>query len=307
MTRSEHLVDVEGIAVRLTSLDRVLFPSVGFTKRDLVEYYTRVAEFVLPHVAGRPMTLHRFPEGVDATSFFQTRAPSHPSWIRVQRMHTFHADKTVDTVVLDNRAGLVWAANLSTIELHPYLVRADRLQEPTELVFDLDPGAPATILDACAIALVVRDALEAGGVRAYAKVTGGVGIHVVVPLATGHTFDQTKSVARHLAQALTRAYPDRVTDLMARQRRPGRVFVDWSQNDPGKSTVAPYSLRGRHVPAVALPVAWDAVEYAVDAQDPRGLVFTPDGALAELERGDALADLAPQTLLSPVDTGTTSS
>jgi bifunctional non-homologous end joining protein LigD len=294
--RSEHVVDIGGTAVRLTSLDRVLFPAVGFTKRELVEYYVRVAEFVLPHVAGRPITLHRFPEGVDATSFFQTRAPSHPEWVRVQRMHTFRADKAVDTVVLDDVAGLVWAANLSTIELHPYLVRAERLDEPTELVFDLDPGAPATILDACAIALDVRDALEDAGVRAYAKATGGVGIHVVVPLAPGHTFEQTKAVARGLAQSLTRAYPQRVTDLMARQHRAGRVFVDWSQNDPGKSTVASYSLRGGRIPTVALPVAWDAVADAVATREHRGLVFTPDRAIAEMERVAALTEIGAQVL-----------
>ncbi|MEY2397861.1 MAG: bifunctional non-ous end joining protein LigD [Actinomycetota bacterium] len=284
--RADAIVDVEGTTVRLTSLDRVLFPEVGFTKRDLVDYYARVAPLLLPHVAGRPTTLHRFPEGVEGTSFFQTRAPSHPPWIRVQRMHMFRSGKDVDSVVLDNRAGLVWAANLSTIELHPYLANADRVDEPLELVIDLDPGAPATVLDACAVALVVRGGLEAIGVGSYVKVTGGVGLHVVVPLKPGHSFDQTKAVARRLAHALSAADPEAVTDLMPRRHRVGRVFVDWSQNDPGKSNVAPFSLRGGRIPTVAMPVPWTSVERAVDAHDPRGLVFTPHRALLVIERGD---------------------
>src|SRR3954451_5080679 len=283
MRLSEQTVDVDGIAVRLSTLDRVLWPATGTTKAQLIEYYAQMGQYLLPHVAGRPLTLRRFPEGVDGPSFFQTRAPAHPDWIRVQRMHTFRSGKEVDAVVIDSLPGLLWAANLSSIELHPYLGRADGLEHPTTLVFDLDPGAPATILDACNVALLIRESLDALGIRSYPKVTGGAGVHVIVPLAAGHTYDRTKRFARAVTDVLTRAYPDTITNRMPRQHRTGRVFIDWSQNDAGKSTVAPYSVRGGRIPTVAMPVTWAAVERVAETREPRGLVFVPDRAVAELD------------------------
>src|SRR3954454_6561586 len=279
MSTAEQIVDVEGFPVRLTTLDRVLWPNVGLTKADLIDYYARLGPTLLPYVAGRPLTLHRFPGGVGSPSFFQTRAPSHPSWIHVQRMHVFSSGKDVDAVIIDNLAGLIWAANLSTIELHPYLGYAHDLEHPTMLVFDLDPGAPATIVDACEVAVLVRDALAGVGLRSYPKGSGGVGIHVVVPLTSGHTYARTKAFARAVAGALTRADPGRITDLMPRQYRGGRVFIDWSQNNAGKSTVAPYSLRGGRIPTVAMPVSWDALERSVATRDHRPLVFSPADAM----------------------------
>lgn len=293
----DRIVDVEGTAVRLTTLDRVLFPEVGYTKAQLVDYYVRMGPVLLRHLAGHPVTLHRFPEGVEGVSFFQTRAPSHPPWIRVQRMHIFTPGKQVDSVVIDDLAGIVWAANLSTVEFHPYLARAEDLEHPTTLVFDLDPGPPATILDACDVALRVRDALDGVGVDGYAKVSGGAGVHVVVPLTAGHTYPQTKAFAKALAEVLSRHDPDRVTHLMPLKHRVGRVFVDWGQNDAGKSTVAPYSVRGGRIPTVAMPVGWSAIEDAARSRDHVPLVFVPDRALASVRRdGDVTSGFTPQTL-----------
>lgn len=287
MRLSEQTVDVDGIAVRLSTLDRVLWPATGTTKAQLIEYYAQMGRYLLPHVAGRPLTLRRFPEGVDGPSFFQTRAPSHPDWIRVQRMHVFRSGKEVDAVVIDDLAGLVWAANLTAIELHPYLGRATDLEHPTMVVFDLDPGPPATVIDACVVALSVRDALSAVGLRSYPKVSGGVGIHVVVPIAPDHPYERTKAFAHALARVLSNEHPDLVTDLMPKHYRPGRVFIDWSQNDAGKSTVAPYSMRGGAIPTVAMPVTWDEIEDAVASRDHRPLVFLPAAALRRVaECGD---------------------
>src|SRR4051794_32755657 len=293
MPLAEQTVDVDGIAVRLSTLDRVLWPATGTTKAELIEYYAQIGRYLLPHIAGRPLTLHRFPEGVDGPSFFQTRAPSHPDWIRVQRMHVFRSGKEVDAVVIDDLAGLVWAANLAAIELHPYLGQAGDLEHPTMIVFDLDPGHPATVIDACDVALSVRDALTALGLRSYPKVSGGVGIHVVVPIAPGHPYERTKAFARAVARVLSKEHPDLITDLMPKHYRAGRVFIDWSQNDAGKSTVAPYSVRGGAIPTVAMPVTWPEVERAVETRDHRPLVFLPDVAL---QRAAELGDLHEPTL-----------
>jgi bifunctional non-homologous end joining protein LigD len=284
---------VVGTAVRVSSPDRVLFPATGFTKADLAAFYVAIAPVLLPHVAGHPLTLHRFPEGLGGPSFFQTRAPSHPAWIRVQRMYTFRSGKEVDAVVLDDVDGLVWAANLSTIELHPFLACADDLEHPGVVVFDLDPGRGATFADACEVATRVRAIAGAARLVSYAKVSGGLGVHVVVPVSWDHSFAETKAFARAVAALLARDEPDRVTDMMPVHYRTGRVFVDWSQNDAGKSTIAPYSLRANAAPTVALPVTWSEIEHVAATRDPRSLVFTPRDALRRVaEQGDLLATVA---------------
>jgi bifunctional non-homologous end joining protein LigD len=289
---SDVEVAVEGRVVRLSSLDRVLWPAAGVTKADLVDYYARVAPVLLPHLAGRPLTLHRFPEGVGGPHFFQTRTPPHPDWVSTQRMWTFTSGKQVDAPVVGDLPSLLWAANLSTIELHPFLSTGAALDRPTMLVLDLDPGEPAGLVEACRVALDVRDLLAGIGLASLAKVSGRKGLHVQVPLAPGHTYDETKAVARALAGALARVQPDRVVDRMAKGLRRGRVFVDWSQNDAGKSTVAPYSLRAGTVPTVALPVTWEEVHTAVATGDAAGLVFGPGDALARVEElGDLFAPL----------------
>jgi bifunctional non-homologous end joining protein LigD len=293
-------LDVGGRAIRVSSLDRVLFPAIGFSKAELLDYYVRVAPVLLPHLAGHPVTLHRFPEGVGGPHFFQTRTPPHPDWVRTQRMYTFRSGKEVDAPVIDDLAGLVWAVNLSTIELHPFLGVVNDLEHPRTLVVDLDPGVPAGLRDACAVALDVGAALEALGLDAYAKTSGGKGVHVVVPLAPGTPYGATKAVTRAIAATLARREPERVVDRMALARRAGRVFIDWSQNDQGKSTIAPYSVKALDVPTVATPVTWDEVDaVAAGRAEESRLWFTPREALDRVDRlGDLTTAVAPQHLPS---------
>jgi bifunctional non-homologous end joining protein LigD len=301
VTHGEVDVDVGGRSVRLSSLDRVLWPETGTTKGELVDYYVRVAPVLLRHLAGRAVTLHRFPEGVGGPHFYQTRVPPHPDWVKTQRMYTFvRSGKIVDAPVVDDLPSLVWAANLSTIELHPYLGCAGRLEHPTVVVFDLDPGPPAGLADACQVALVLRGLLDDVGLAAFAKTSGVKGVHVYVPLNGEATYDETKAFARAIAALLVDQLPGRVVERMTKTLRPGRVFVDWSQNDPGKSTVVAYSLRGLPRPTVSTPVTWD--EVAAGAESTTTLMFAPADALARVERlGDLFAPVLAlrQTLPNP--------
>ena len=298
---SELVVEVDGRRVRVSSLDRVLYPRTGTTKAEVIDYYIAVAAHLLPHLRGRPVTLRRFPQGLAGPGFFQTRTPPHPEWVRTATLHFPRTGKTVHTPVIDDCAGLVWAANLTTVELHPYLGCAEDPAHPTALVFDLDPGPPATVLDAARVALAVRDVLAGAGVACWAKSSGGKGMHVYAPVASGTTYEQTKQVARAVARVLADAEPDRVVDRMTRELRPGKVFIDWSQNDMGKSTVSPYSLRATQVPLVSTPLTWAEVERGVRAGDPSLLVATPEEMLRRLERhGEVFAALlAPGPPLPP--------
>lgn len=281
-------LEVGGRTVRLTSPDRVLWPQVNMTKARLIDYYIKVAPVLLPYLEDRPITLARFPEGVGAKGFFQTRCPPHPPWVRTQRMHVFTSGKDVDAPVIDDLPSLVWAANLSSIELHPYLGRTQRMDRPDFVVFDLDPGPPADVLDACRVALRVRAVLDDVGLTSVAKTSGGKGMHVYVPTGATRGYAETKGFARAVAALIVREDPQRVVDRMDRAVRGGKVFIDWSQNDPGKSTVAPYSVRAMALPTVSTPVAWTEVEEAVAAADWRRLVFDPGEVL---DRVAGLGDL----------------
>ena len=269
---SAMTVEVDGRTLQVSSLDRVLWPATGTTKAELLEHYLAAAPLLLPHVVDRPLTLHRFPQGVAGKSFFQTRTPPHPEWLRTVTLTYPRTGKTFESPVVDDVAGLVWAINLTTIELHPFLARTGELAAPTALVLDLDPGPPAGLLAACRVALLLRDELRARGLAAYPKTSGGKGLHVYVPVRDA-TYEQTKPLARQLARDLAAAHPDLVVDRMTRSLRVGRVLVDWSQNDPGKSTVAAWSVRAQARPTASVPVAWEEVESALSAGDARGLVF----------------------------------
>ncbi len=290
--RSYTELDVGGRPVRVSTPERVLWQRVGMTKAQLLDYYIRIAPVMLPHLVGRPVTLGRYPYGVEQGGFFQTRCPPHPEWVRTQRMHVFSPDKQVDAVVIDDLPSLVWAANLSTIELHPYLACAERLEQPDFVVFDLDPGPPADLLDACRVALRLRDLLDGLGLVSLPKTSGGKGFHVYAPVS-GATYADTKPFARAVAALLTRETPDAVIDRMARNLRGGKVFIDWSQNDPGKSTVVAYSVRAQDLPSISTPLTWNEVGDAVAAADWRRLIFGPGEVH---ERVDAHGDLFAQTL-----------
>jgi bifunctional non-homologous end joining protein LigD len=278
------VVEVEGRRVRVSNLDKVLWPAAGFTKAEMLDYYVHAAPVLLPHLAGRPITLRRFPDGIDAAGWYQNDCPAgRPSWVEVETV-VWPSGREWEFCAVDDLATLVWVANLGTIELHPFLARRAQLERPTAVVFDLDPGPPAGLVECCRVALGLRALLEEAGLSGFAKVSGSLGLHVLVPVASGHSWDETKSFARALARILASETPDEVVDRQARRLREGKVLVDWLQNDPTRSTVAPYSLRAEGWPTVSAPVAWDEIEGALADRRDDVLVFEPASALDRIER-----------------------
>ncbi|MDQ3858078.1 MAG: non-homologous end-joining DNA ligase [Actinomycetota bacterium] len=264
--------------VRLSSLGRVLWPEAGFTKADLVAYYTAVAPALLGHVAGRPLTLARFPEGVDRAGWYQTNWRVRPGWLATALLGT------QEYGIVNELRSLLWVANVGGIELHPLAARAERIDEPTHVVFDLDPGAPADLLDCCRVAVRLRERLAELRLAAFVKTSGSLGLHVYVPLSRGHTYRETKGFARAVALELAEADARRVVAKTARSLRAGKVLVDWVQNDARKSTVAAYSPRALRRPTVSTPLAWEEVEAALAAGDPARLVFEPARVVERLDR-----------------------
>jgi bifunctional non-homologous end joining protein LigD len=286
-----QLVDVDGRELKLTNLDKVLYPETGFTKGEMVDYYAKVAPAIVPHLEGRPLTLRRFPEGVDDTdaAFFEKRCPKHrPEWVKTAAVEL---DKdTVDFCVCEDRATLIWMAQLAAIELHPSLALAADMDRPTVLAFDLDPGPPADVLDCCRVGLRLRELFGHFGVECFPKTSGSKGMQVYVPLNTETSYEETKPLARALAQLLEKQTPDEVVSKMKKVDRKGKVFVDWSQNHSRKTTIAVYSLRARERPTVSTPVTWEEVEGALERDDRECLVFEAPEVLERIERhGDLFA------------------
>lgn len=304
MAERRTLVEVDGEELSLSNLDKVLYPEVGFTKAEVIEYYRRIAPVMVPHVAGRPMTLKRYPNGVDGSFFFEKNCPSHrPRWVQTVpiastgRRSGRNRPETIRYCLIDSAAHLVWTANLAALELHPGLQTAEDLGRPSWMVFDLDPG-PGTDEATCGqVALMIRALLAEIGLRAWAKTSGSKGLQVYVPLHTPDVgFDDTRDFALAVGQTLERGHPDLVTTNMAKEQRPGRIFVDWSQNTFTKTTIAVYSLRARPRPTVSTPVTWDEVSAAVEAGDPARLRFESDDVLARVERdGDVFGDVLTVT------------
>jgi bifunctional non-homologous end joining protein LigD len=286
-------VEVEGRRLSLSNLDKVLYPKAGFTKGQVIDYYTRIAPAVLPHLRGRPLTLKRYPNGVEAGHFYEKQCPSHrPDWVRSARVR-MRGEKAIDFCLCEDLPTLVWLANLADLELHPSLSFAADVTSPAILAFDLDPGEPATIVECAEVAVRLRAALTTLGLEAFPKTSGSKGMQVYIPLNTPTSYDQTKPFARALAQVLERAEPDLVVSEMAKARRRGKVFVDWSQNDEHKTTVGVYSLRARDRPTVSTPLTWDEVEAVRASRDPDDLVFSSDDVLARVaEHGDLFAPVA---------------
>jgi bifunctional non-homologous end joining protein LigD len=270
----------------LSNLDKVLWPAAGFTKGDMIDYYTRVANVAVPHLRGRPLTLKRYPNGVDAKFFYEKQCPSHrPRWIETCSIASrTTAGKTITYCVANDLASLVWVANLASIELHPMLARSANIDRPTMVAFDLDPGEPAGLIDCCQVGLWVREVLDDLGLRSFPKTSGSKGLQIYVPLNASVTYDDTKPFAHAIATLLREQYPDRVVERMSKSLRTGKVLVDWSQNDPNKTTVSAYSLRARDRPTVSTPVTWDEVERALDEDDPDVLHFEAPDVLDRVER-----------------------
>jgi bifunctional non-homologous end joining protein LigD len=265
--------------LRLSNLDKVLWPETGFTKGQLIDYYARIAPVMVPHLQGRPITLRRWPNGVEAASFFEKNCPSHrPPWVDAVRMGE------VNYCLLNESATLVWVANLAAIELHPSLATAADLESPTTVVFDLDPGPPADILTCARVALLVRQVLDRLGLRMWPKTSGSKGLQLYLPLNSGATYAQTKPFAHALARLLEREHPELVVSVMERSKRPEKVLIDWSQNTASKTTVAVYSVRALPQPSVSTPVTWDELDDALAADDASALRFDPDQVLERIER-----------------------
>jgi bifunctional non-homologous end joining protein LigD len=272
----------------LSNLDKVLYPAADFTKGDVIHYYLRIARAVLPHLKGRPLTLKRYPNGVDAPYFYEKRCPSHkPEWVTTSKVSSNKSGGVINYCVVDDVTTLVWIANLASLELHPLLSKAPNYDRPTMMVFDFDPGEPANVLDAAQIAMRVRDMLAHLGLKSFPKTSGGKGIHMAVPLNTPVTFDQTKTFSKAVAETLERDDPSHVVSRMSKSLRAGKVFVDWSQNDEHKTTASVYSLRAKQRPTVSTPITWDELESAVKDRDPDALTFETDAVLQRVtKRGD---------------------
>jgi bifunctional non-homologous end joining protein LigD len=280
-------LEIGGRRVHLSRPEKVLYPATGFTKREVVEYLLAVAPVLLPHLAGRAVTLGRFPDGVDAPWWFQSNCPpGKPEWIPTVEVRGARGQR-LRYCRLEERAALAWAASTGAIELHPFLARADRPDAPLAAIFDLDPTPPAGLAECCAVALRVRALLAGIGLASVVKTSGAKGIHVFVPLRGGDGFGATKAFVRAVAERLAADDPALVTARMDRAARAGRVMIDWRQNAAGLQTVAPYSLRGSAVPRVSAPVAWEEVEAGAAGER---LEFGPAEALERVERlGDPFA------------------
>ncbi len=274
-------VQVEGHTLSLSNLTKVLYPAVGFTKGEVIDYYTRIAPALLPHLRDRPLTLKRYPNGVEAAHFYEKNCPSHaPDWVRKERV------AQIDYCVCDDLATMVWLANLADLELHPSLSLADDINRPTVMAFDLDPGPPAGLAECCEVAVLLRDTLAQLGLESFAKTSGSKGIQVYVPLNVDEVdYDHgTKRLSQALARHLEGAHPKLIVSQQRKELRRGKVLIDWSQNDEHKTTVCVYSLRARERPTVSTPLEWSELD------DPAALVFEAADVLDRVERhGDLFA------------------
>jgi len=289
-------VEVDGHRLRLSNLDKVLYPETGTTKAEVIDYYARIAPTMVPHLADRGVTLRRFPDGVEGGSFFEKRCPGHrPEWLGTV-LGPGDRNGNIHYCCLDSAAALVWAANMAGLEIHAPMARSD-IETPTMCVFDLDPGDGTTIVECADVALDVRHVLDGFGLVGFPKTSGSKGMQVYVPLNAPHTHEQASGFARAVAQLLERAHPDHVVSNMKKSLRRGKVLVDWSQNSRHKTTIAVYSLRARPHPTVSTPVTWDEVEAAAEGEP---LAFETTDVLARVdELGDLFADALTVTQRLP--------
>ncbi|MGZ3686800.1 MAG: non-homologous end-joining DNA ligase [Bdellovibrionota bacterium] len=280
----QKYVRVDGQLLRLTNLGKILYPQSHFTKQDVLYYYRKIAPALLPHLAHRALTLKRYPDGVNGEYFYEKRCPSYrPSWVRTRRFNE------IDFCEIDGLASLIWAANLGSLELHPSLSGSEE-EVPTTMVFDLDPGPPAGLLDCAFTAIEVREMLRRLGLESFPKTSGGKGLQLYVPINMPADYEGTKGLSRLVAERLEREFPDRIVSRMAKDLRAGKVFIDWSQNDRNKTTVAVYSLRATPEPRVSTPLNWTEVEAAVHHKNSALLRYTPAQAIERvMEHGDLFA------------------
>jgi bifunctional non-homologous end joining protein LigD len=294
--KNKYRLQVGERELTVSNLDKVLYPATGFTKGDLIDAYADLAEVLLPHLRGRPVTLKRYPDGVEGKFFYEKRSPKHrPDWVATARLPSDSAKGEIDYTLIEDLPTLVWAANLADIELHVALARADDQDHPESLVFDLDPGAPADIIDCADVALRIRALFTQLGLDCYAKTSGSKGIHLHAPLNGTATFAESRPFAKALAETFEARFPDEVISRQTRSKREGKVLIDWSQNDPHKTTASVYSVRARERPTASTPVEWEELEAAVEAKDAGALDFTVDELRARVAaKGDLYAPLLTQ-------------
>ena len=285
-------IEVAGKKVMVSNLDKVLYPAAGFTKQQVIDYYVRIAPVLLPHLKNRPITLKRYPDGVDGFFFYEKQCPSHrPDWVKTTEVPSQREEGKIDYCLMNDLPALVWAANLADLELHTFLHRAPAITRPTALAFDLDPGAPADMVLCCRVALWLRAVFDGLGLQSFAKTSGSKGLQIYVPLNTVTTYEQTKAFAHSLAEKMERDHPEQVVSRMQKALRKGKVLIDWSQNDEHKTTVNVYSLRAKSQPTVSTPVTWQEVESTVN-KGSAPLEFTSEAALQRVEKqGDLFAPL----------------
>jgi len=270
-------------AVPMSNPQKILYPDAGFTKGQVLDYYAKISPVLMPHLKGRPLTLKRYPNGVKGPFFYEKMCPTHrPEWVTTTRMKTTNRD--IDFCVVSDPSILVWVANLASLELHTLLARDADLNRPTFMVFDHDPGEGTGLLDCCKVAIKFRAMLEKLGLESFPKTSGGKGLHLYVPLNTKVTFEETKAFSHAAAGLLEREDPKRITTVMRKDLRKGKVFLDWSQNDDHKTTVCVYSLRARPRPTISTPVTWDEVEKAVKKGDASPLVFEAADVLKRVDK-----------------------
>ena len=286
---TDSTVEIQGKHLKLSNLEKVLYPATGFTKQQVIDYYARIAPAIIPHLAGRALTRKRYPDGVNGEPFFEKNAPKYrPEWVKTAPIWSEGNRRTVYYVLANDLATLVWLANLAALELHPSLALANDITCPTEMVFDLDPGPPANMVQCCQVGLWLREIFEHFGLRSFPKTSGSKGLQIYVPLNTPTTYNATKMFAHALAQLLEQEHPEMVVSDMKKTLRTGKVLVDWSQNDEHKTTIAVYSLRAREHPTVSTPVTWEDVERTFKKKDTSLLVFE---APQVVSRFDKIGDL----------------
>ncbi|HYG21682.1 MAG TPA: non-homologous end-joining DNA ligase [Verrucomicrobiae bacterium] len=281
----KQVLEVQGRKVPVSRLEKVFYPATGFTKGDVIDFYIRISSVLLPHLKNRPLTLKRYPDGVEGGFFYEKRCPPYrPDWVQTAPVWSDKNDSEIHFCLANDLPSIIWAANLGDLELHTFLAKAKQIDRPTMLVFDLDPGPPANIVQCCEVGLLVKERFDRMGLESFAKTSGSKGLQVYVPLNTAVSYDTTKTFAHNLAQELESQRPELIVSRMEKRLRTGKILVDWSQNDRHKTTVCVYSLRAKEHPTVSTPVTWEEVRSALKKKDPDKLRFTSDEVLRRVEK-----------------------
>ena len=280
---TKQSLDVHGTKVEVTNLDKIFYPKAGFTKGDVIDYYVRISSVLLPHLKNRPITLKRYPDGVEGIFFYEKQCPAHrPKWVKTTKVAKSEGGQ-INYCVINDLPSLVWAANLADLELHTFLHKGPAILRPTAIAFDLDPGPPADIVLCCEVALWLKGLFEALKMVSFAKTSGSKGLQVYIPINSATTYDKTKAFSHAIAELLESQRPEMVVSKMQKNLRSGKVLVDWSQNDDHKTTVNVYSLRAKDYPAVSTPVSWEEVESVVRKRNAKQLSFEAKEVLKRVE------------------------